>query len=455
MKFTPHSYQTRAIQFLEETPRAALFLDMGLGKTVITLTALSKLFDTGEVERVLVVAPKKVAESTWAAEVEKWPHLQHLRTSVILGTPKQRTAAAQREAEIYITSRDLFADLVEKHIKGWRWDTVVLDELTSFKTPSSGRFKAFRKIRPLLRRVVGLTGTPAPNGLLDLWAQIFCIDGGERLGRYVTHYRREFFHETRWNGIPIKYTLLWGAEQAIRQKIADITLTLQAADWLELPPLIVRDVLVPLSPELANTYRSFEREKVMAWDASDLDKAIIATSAAALSNKLQQFANGGVYEEGENVREFHTAKAERLAELVEEAASPVLVFYQFKHDVPRCLPFLKGRRVRLYEGDEDLRAWNAGEIDVLFAHPAATAYGLNMQHGGHHVVWLGTGWNLELYQQANARLHRQGQQHAVIVHRLICPGTVDERAAVAVESKANTQQELLTYLKQIKAQYEN
>lgn len=454
-EFKPHAYQSRAIDFVLDNRYAALFLDMGLGKTVITLSALSLLIDCGEVTRCLIVAPKKVAEATWSAEAKKWRHLCHLRISTILGNAMQRAEAAEREADVYVTSRDLFADLVANHPgKRWKWDAVVIDELTSFKSPSSQRFRAFKKVRPSLYRVIGLTGTPAPNGLLDLWAQIYCLDGGERLGRYVTHYRRQYFDERRVNNIPIKCELRPGAAEAIRAKIADISLTMQAADYLTLPPLLPHDVHVPLPPDVMKQYRAFEREKVMGWNPNNPDGAIVASSAAALANKLQQFANGGVYTEERRVQEIHTAKAERLAEIVEAAASPVLVFYQFQHDIPRCLDRLKDYRVREYNGPDDLNAWNRGELNVLFAHPAATAYGLNMQEGGHHVVWLGTGWNLEHYQQANARLHRQGQQHPVIVHRLICPDTIDERAAAAVESKSAGQQNLLNHLKKLRATYE-
>lgn len=307
-----------------------------------------------------------------------------------------------------------------------------------------------RIARASASRVVGLTGTPAPNGLVDLWGQMFCVDGGKRLGTAVTKYRTAYFNEVKWNNITVRYNLKAGAEEAIRSKLADICLTMQAKDYLQLPSLMVHEVPVDLGATVSNKYKRFEREKVLEFkrEHEGQDKTIMATSAAALMNKLAQFANGAIYDEDHNVTEVHSEKVDKLAEIVEEAnGASILVFYQYKHDVPRISKRLKEYKVRTYEGEEDLKAWNRGEIDVLLAHPASTAYGLNMQAGGHYIVWFGTGWDLELYQQANARLHRQGQQHPVTVYKLIGKGTVDERANMALTGKTKTQQALMDGLK--------
>jgi len=310
-------------------------------------------------------------------------------------------------------------------------------------------------VSPSFQRVVGLTGTPAPNGLVDLWAQLYCVDLGERLGRFVTRYREAYFNEHRWNNIVVRCTPKKGAEEAIRSRIADICLTMQARDYIELPPMIVHDERVTLSPSVAEGYRLFERERVMDFvrDNSGKPDNIIAQSAAGLMNKLSQYANGCVYNADGEAVYVHSEKVERLAELVEQAASPVLVFYQFRHDIPAITDALRGRKVVEYKDAGHLRQWNEGNIDVLLAHPSSTAFGLNMQQGGHYIVWFGTGWNLELYQQANARLHRQGQTKPVIVYRLVCADTVDERALRAIDGKKSVQQSLLDGLKELTKKY--
>lgn len=456
MRFEPYEYQRRAIAWIEDKPRCALFLDMGLGKTVCALTAVQHLIDWCEATRVLVVAPKKVAEATWTQEAAKWDHLHGLRVARVLGTEKQRLAALESEADVYVTGRDNFVWLCGETGRKWPFDTVILDELTSFKSPRSQRFKAFRRIAPMTHRVVGLTGTPAPNGLVDLWAQMYCIDMGQRLGMYVTRYRETYFNEHKWNHITVRCTPKPGAEKAIRGKIADICLTMQAADYLQLPALIVHTERVALSAGVMEAYRAFERDKVMEFAAEHGEEPphLLANSAAALMGKLSQFANGAVYDEERCVRHIHDEKLDRLAEIIEAAnGASVLVFYQYRHDVPRIMERLKGLRVAVYEGERQLNDWNAGEIDVLLAHPASTAYGLNMQQGGHYIVWFGTGWNLELYEQANARLHRQGQRHPVTVYKLVCAGTVDERANAALESKRGAQQGLLDGLKALMGEY--
>ena len=449
--FKPYAYQRRAIDFVKETPYCALFLEMGLGKTVSTLTAFAELLDDCEVATMLVVAPKKVAEATWGDECAKWAHLQGLRVSVILGTEKQRLAAVKRPAEVYVTSRDLIAWLVARLGGAWPYDLLVLDELTSFKSNKAERFRAVRMVRPKCRRVVGLTGTPTPNGLKDLWAQVYCLDMGERLGRTVTGFRGRWFNSYGKGGITYRLDPKKGAEGEILARIADITLTMQAKDYLDLPPLIEQDVVVDLSPTVRKRYDTFERERVMEFrrEMEGKPQQVVAGSAAALMSKLMQFAAGAVYDEAGEAVEVHAEKLERLAELIEEAAGEhVLMFYQFKHDVPRIMAKLKGLRVRKYEGADDLRAWNAGDVDVMLAHPASTAYGLNMQAGGHVIVWFGTGFNAELYTQAVARLYRQGQRHTTRVFRLVVRGTVDEDASRAVKNKLDSQTAVLTALKE-------
>lgn len=449
MIYKPYDYQRTAMQWIIEKPHCGLFLDMGLGKTVSTLTALQQLIDDCEVSRVLVVAPKKVAETTWSTEAQKWDHLQGLRVVKVLGTEKQRCVALSQKADIYVTGRDNFVWLVGKYGGQLPFDALIIDELTSFKSAKSQRFKAMRIAVPSVKRVIGLTGTPAPNGLIDLWAQMYCIDCGQRLGKSVTRYRETYFETHKWNNIVVRCDIKRGCEDIIRNKIADICLSMQARDYLQLPDMITHTVKVELTAKTMERYNEFERDKVLEFTQEHGEEPanVLANSAAGLMNKLSQFANGAVYDEDRNVHQVHDEKLDRLVEIVEAAnGSSVLVFYQFKHDIPRIQEKLKGYRVRVYEGEKDLKDWNAGEIDVLLAHPASTAYGLNMQQGGHYIVWFGTGWNLEHYQQANARLHRQGQKHPVTVYKLICSGTVDERASAALESKKGVQQSLLDSL---------
>lgn len=453
-----HEYQKRAVRFVEDNPYCLLLLDMGLGKTVTTLTAISHLIDESEVSKVLVVAPKKVAESTWAQEVRKWNHLRHLTVSTVLGTAKQRAVALCREADIYVTSRDLFQKIVETG--RFPFDMVVLDELTSFKSSKAQRFKAFKAVRPRIARVVGLTGTPAPNGMKDLWAQMYCIDMGQRLGRYKHNFESDFFDIYKHGHIPIRCDMKRGAGDTILQKIGDICLTMKAEDYLSLPPLIEQTVTVKLSEKARALYDEFERESVLDFmdkidGASDI---AIAANAAAMTNKLLQFANGALYDEDRNVREFHQEKMDALMELIEQAQASgesVLVFYQFQHDLMRALKRkeLHGLRVRKYEGDDDLLDWNAGKIDVLFTHAASTAYGLNLQQGGHVIVWYGTGFNAELFLQGNARLRRQGQKCATRVYKLCVEDTVDEAAVNAVGGKIDRQEAMLQALKERAKRY--
>lgn len=449
MIYKPYDYQRTAMQWIIDKPHCGLFLDMGLGKTVSTLTAIQQLIDDCEVSRVLVVAPKKVAETTWSTEAEKWEHLHDLKVVKVLGTEKQRCLALAEKADVYVTGRDNFVWLVGKYGGQLPFDALVIDELTSFKSAKSERFKAMRVALPSVKRVIGLTGTPAPNGLIDLWAQMYCIDQGERLGKSVSRYREAYFETHKWNNIIVRCEVKKGCDTIICNKIADICLSMQAKDYLQLPDMITHTANVELSSKTMAAYAKFEKEKVLEFKAEhDGEPAnVLANSAAGLMNKLSQFANGAIYDEDRQVHAIHDEKLDRLAEIVEAAnGSSVLVFYQYKHDIPRITAKLKGYKVRTYEGEKDLIDWNAGKIDVLLAHSASTAYGLNMQQGGHYIVWFGTGWNLEHYQQANARLHRQGQRYPVTVYKLICRGTVDERAAAALDSKKGVQQGLLDSL---------
>ena len=459
MRYTPHPYQQNAFRWIIDHPRCCLFLDMGLGKTVVTLTAFQWLQESLDVERCLVVAPKKVAETTWTSEASKWDHLHSLRVAKVMGSPAQRMNALDDDADIYVIGRDSFSWLCEHYSYRLPFDMLIIDELTSFKTHSSKRFKAMRKVTPLFSRVIGLTGTPAPNSLIDLWAQLYCIDMGDRLGKSLTRYRDEFFHLVRWNNIVIRCTPRRGAEDIIRRKIADICLSMQAKDYLQLPSLIVHDEHVELSERVLTGYQHFERDHVLDFlsehQPDDEAGPILADNAAALISKLSQYANGAIYDADRQVHSVHDEKLDRLEELVEAAASPVLIFYQYQHDIPRITGRFKGHTVRLYQGEQDLLDWNAGKIDILLAHPASTAYGLNLQQGGHYIIWFGTGWNLELYQQANARLYRQGQQHPVIIYNLVCSGTVDERALTALRNKDSVQQKLLRELRYLKQKYQS
>ena len=456
MIYQPYEYQRTAEQWILDNPYCGLFLDMGLGKTVLTLTALQRMIDYCEIDRVLVVAPKKVAETTWTTEAMKWDHLQTLKVAKVMGTEKKRKLALAESADIYVIGRDNFVWLVGQYGGRLPFDVLVIDELTSFKNSKSQRFKAMRVARPTVQRVIGLTGTPAPNGLIDLWGQMYCIDMGERLGKSVTKYRENYFNSHSWNNIVVRCDVKKGCDEIIKNRISDICLSMQAKDYLQLPDLLIHTVPVELSSATLGAYNKFEREKVLEFreEHGDEPSNILANSAAGLMNKLSQFANGAVYDAERNVHEIHDEKVDKLVEIVEGAnGSGVLVYYQFKHDIPRIIRKLKGYKVAVYEGEKQLIDWNAGRIDVLLAHPASTAYGLNMQQGGHYIVWFGTGWDLELYQQANARLHRQGQKHPVTVYKLIAAHTVDERASAALEDKKVKQQSLLDSLNYLIRKY--
>lgn len=446
MKFVPHEYQRFAIEKIIELPEAGLLMDMGLGKTSITLTAINSLmYDMFEVSKVLVIAPKRVAEDTWTTEAGKWDHLQHLRISRVLGNQRERLAALAADADVYVVNRENVVWLVGQCRKTWPFDMIVVDELSSFKSNQAKRFKALKQVRPLASRFVGLTGTPAPNGLLDLWPQMYLIDRGERLGKNITGYRNRYFYPGKSNGFVVySYEPKPGAEEAIQQKISDICISMKAEDYLHMPELIVNDIPVYMDQRETDRYRELEREKLMAVDGEQ----ITALNAAAVYNKLLQMANGSVYTDDNTVVDIHSKKLEALAEILDTSnGQPVLVFYNFRHDYERLVSAFKEYKPRTLKGQTDIRDWNDGKIPLLLAQPASMGHGLNLQAGGHIIVWYGLNWSLELYQQANARLNRQGQKHVVIIHRLIAKDTVDEEVIKRLESKDVTQDSLLDALK--------
>lgn len=446
MKFVPHDYQKRAIELTIEKTKIGLFLDMGLGKTVITMTAIQELmYDRFQVSRVLVIAPKRVAEDTWTREHAKWDHLKALRISKVLGSARQRIRALEAEADVYVTGRDNVIWLIKyyQHLRRWPFDMIVIDELSSFKNPQAKRFRALRKVMPLVDRVVGLTGTPSPNGLMDLWAEIYLLDQGERLGNTLGAYREKYFRPGARNGYVVyKWEPFRNAQREIEDKINDICISMSAADYLTMPKRIDNVIPVRLSPEEAEAYKRMERDQLLRIEGDD----ITALNAAAVMTKLLQIANGSVYTtEGKTVK-IHEAKLEALAEIVDTTDSPVLVFYSYKHDLSAVRSRIKGARV--LETEEDIADWNGGKVRVLLAHPASVGYGLNLQDGGHVIVWYGLTWSLELYQQANARLYRQGQEKPVIIHHLIALGTVDEDVMAALRNKNTDQAALLAALKE-------
>lgn len=469
--FHPHPYQTYAIRRIVDGPAVGLMLDMGLGKTVITLTAVRELiYERLDVRRALVIAPKKVAEATWQAEGAKWDHLADLRFSTVLGDAKARRAALETNADVYVINRENVVWLVENYGEHWPFDMVIVDESSSFKNPAAKRFKALRKVRGMIDRIVILTGTPAPNGIMDLWAQVWLLDRGQRLGKFVSRFREYFFTYNPWK---YEYTPKPGAFAEVQRRIGDICVSMSASDWLQLPERIVHDVPVALGEASRKAYRKLEREMLLEADG----ETITALSAGTLTNKLLQLCGGAVYVDAPSPRpgpgdgfragsagehgpqsaaadagrrrvvQIHTDKLEALTELVESLnGEPCLLFYGFRHEIDPIRAAL-GEGVRMLESAADADAWNAGKVKVLLAHPASCAYGLNLQAGGRHIIWYTLTWSLELYQQANARLYRQGQEKPVIVHRLLVQGGVDWDVAKALEGKDETQTALLEALK--------
>lgn len=440
--FKPHPYQTYAIRRIVDGPAVGLMLDMGLGKTVITLTAVRELiYERLAVRRALVIAPKKVAEATWQAEGAKWDHLADLRFSTVLGDAKARRAALETTADVYVINRENVVWLVDYYgERQWPFDMVIVDESSSFKNPGAKRFKALRKVRGRINRIVILTGTPAPNGIMDLWAQVWLLDRGQRLGKFVSRFREYFFTYNPWK---YEYTPKPGAFAEVQRRIGDICVSMSAADWLQLPERIVHDVPVALGEASRKAYRKLEREMLLEADG----ETITALSAGTLTNKLLQLCGGSLYDGEGQVHRVHTDKLEALTELVESLnGEPCLLFYGFRHEIDPIRAVL-GEGVRMLESAADADAWNAGKVKVLLAHPASCAYGLNLQAGGRHIIWYTLTWSLELYQQANARLYRQGQEKPVIIHRLLVQGGVDWDVAKALEGKADMQDALLASLK--------
>lgn len=448
MKFVPHGYQKYCIERMIADPVLGLFLDMGLGKTVITLTAVNDLrFNRFMVRKVLVIAPKKVAEDTWTRETGKWDHLKCLRVIPVLGNIKQRIRALNMPGDIWVLSRDNVSWLVDYYKNDWPFDMVIIDELSSFKFNKAKRFRKLKSVRGHIKRIVGLTGTPTPNGLEDLWAQIYLLDQGERLGRTITSYRDNYFTPGARNGnIVYEYRPRIWAEDEINERVRDICISMKAEDYLELPERIDNVQHIQLPDKALKQYRELEQKMVADIDGETIDVA----SAAALSNKLLQLCNGAVYDADGQYHEVHDEKLEALKEIIDASQGKgVLVFYNFKHDKSRIKKVLAKTKLRVGElkNPESITAWNSGQMDVLLAHPASAAYGLNLQAGGHIIVWFGLNWSLELYQQANARLYRQGQKENVVIHHLVTSGGYDENVMDALSQKEVTQDSFLAALK--------
>lgn len=448
MIFRPHKYQQYFIHRIETTPKIAGWLDMGLGKTVSTLTAINDLkYKMFRVCKVLVIAPKKVSEATWQDEGQKWDHLKHLTFSTVLGTERQRLAALYKNADIYVINRDNVQWLVDTLGNNWFFDMVVIDEASSFKNHQAKRFRKLKTVLPRISRIVELTGTPAPRDLMDLWAQIYLLDQGQRLGKTISAYREQWFLPDKRNATTIfSYKPQQGGDSAIRARLSDICVSMKADDYLDMPDCVEDDIPVVLDKKAQAWYNEMEKKLVL----EIADQVIDAGTAAVLRIKLLQMAAGAVYDDQHNVAFVHDCKLEAFMELIESLhGQHALVFYAYKHDRDRIMDALKREKVnaREFKGPEDQEAWNNGMVDVLLAHPASCAYGLNLQKGGHHIIWFGLTDSLELYQQANARLHRQGQQYPVIIHRLLVKGTADEDVAAGLEAKDKCQETLLQAMK--------
>lgn len=446
MEFTPHSYQAYSIDKIISNKKYGLFLEMGTGKTVSTLTAIEQLkYDYLEVDKVLVIAPKRVAEDTWAQEVAKWNHLSHLSVSLVLGTPKQRTEALAADADIYVTNKENTKWICEKYKKDWPFDMLVIDELSTFKNSDSQRFKILKKQMPLVDRFVGLTGTPAPNNLIDIWSQIYLIDGGERLGKYKTHFRQAYFYPTHQVSDNVfNWELRNGADDAIYDKISDITVSIKSEDYLEMPERIDNVQEVKLSKKEREVYEQLKTDMVIE-DEIDANKDIEALTSATLTQKLLQLSNGAVYTLDGTYKTIHDKKLERLDEIIEEVqGKPILLFYSFKHDKERIL--------ERYDFAEELKGdymerWNNGEIKLLIAHPASAGHGINLQYGGSIAVWFGLTWNLEHYEQANARLFRQGQTETTVIHHIMTENSVDQDVYKGLQNKQLGQNALMQAVK--------
>ena len=435
--FTPYKHQEAGIDWVLKRPACALFWGMGTGKTVTTLTAIDQLlFDLLEDGPVLVIAPKRVAENTWSKECQKWEHLKHLRVSRVMGTTKQRQEALLTKADVYVINRENVVWLVETVGKRWPFPIVVIDELSSFKSAQAKRWKALRRVRGRIRRLIGLTGTPRPNGLEDLWPEVYLLDQGERLGRTLGAFRARFLVPEKMNGhIVYSYRPREGAEAEVYERLSDVCMSIRKDDVLSLPGQIYEDIELETPPSILKKYKQFERDKVL--ECLDADGEIVAGTEAALTGKLLQFANGAIYDLEGQAHHVHDVKLDALEELIEEAGGdPVLVLYAFKHDAERIRQRINCRAL---DTEADIDAWNRGEIPVALAHPASIGHGLNLQDGGHITVWFGLSWSLELYEQANERLNRPGQKNVCRVYHLIMKGTHDERVLKALQKKEKGQ----------------
>lgn len=443
MKYKPHEYQVYATEYILTHPIAAVLLDMGLGKSVITLSAIFDLtLDSFLVRKVLVIAPLRVARDTWPAEIEKWDHLKGLNYTVAVGTVAQRKRALMKRAQVYIINRENIEWLISRSGISFDFDMVVIDELSSFKSHQAKRFKSLLKVRPKVKRIVGLTGTPSSNGLMDLWAEYRLLDMGQRLGRFIGRYREDYFVPDKRNQqVIFSYKPKPGAEEAIYRLISDITISMKGSDYLKLPELVINEVPVKLSEKEMKTLDTMKRDFITTVKGEE----ITAANAAALSGKLLQMANGAVYDDQGVVIHIHDRKLDALEDLIEAAnGKPVLIAYWFKHDLSRIQ---KRFEVEVLSTRDSIKRWNDGKIPIAVIHPASAGHGLNLQAGGSTLVWFGLTWSLELYQQTNARLWRQGQNETVVIHHLIAKGTIDERVMKALNDKNNTQAALIDAVK--------
>lgn len=443
MRYVAHNYQNYAKNFILAHKVSAFFLDCGLGKTITTLTAINELiYDSFEISKVLIIAPLRVAQSTWKDEIEKWVHLNLLRYSVAVGDEKERLKALKQNSDIYIINRENVDWLVTKSGIDFNFDMLIIDELSSFKSHTSKRFKSLLKIRPYFERVVGLTGTPSSNGLMDLWAEFRVLDLGERLGRYITHYRKEYFLPDKRNGAVIfSYKPQPNAEERIYRRLVDMTISMKSAEYLKMPELILNELEINLDEEDQTKYKKFKKEMVMTIQEKEID----AINAASLSNKLIQLANGSIYDEDKKFYEVHNKKLDKLEEIIESAnGKPVLVSYWFKADKERIEKRFKVREIKTAD---DIKQWNTGMINLALIHPASAGHGLNLQSGGSTLVWFSLTWSLELYQQTNARLYRQGQKDTVVIHHLITKNTIDEDIMKSLKRKDKTQEALMRAVK--------
>ena len=443
MKYVPHKYQTYATEFILTHPISAILIQMGLGKSVITLNAIYDLcLDSFYIRKVLVIAPLRVCSGVWPAETQKWDHLKGLTYSVAVGTETERRAALQQTTDIHIINRENVQWLIEESGLPFDYDMIIIDELSSFKSHQAKRFKSLMKVRPLVQRIVGLTGTPSSNGLMDLWAEFRLLDMGKRLGRFITHYRDEFFQPDKRNGMQVfSYKPRPGAEEEIYRRIGDITISMKSTDYLQMPECLMNEARVTLSDNERKDYDTLRKELVLTLGDEEID----AVNAAALSGKLCQMANGAVYSEDKRSIHLHDRKLDMLEDLIEGAnGKPVLVAYWYKHDLERIRKRFTVREIRT---TGDINDWNAGAIPVGLIHPASAGHGLNLQAGGSTLIWFGLTWSLELYQQTNARLWRQGQTDTVVIHHIITQGTIDEQIMKALQSKDKTQAALIEAVK--------